>query len=84
MVQTAIPEWAKRIDSILHKQGRSRSWLARKIEMNHTQFSRLMNDRPTMTGSHYRLTDEIKHRIADALEIPESLIFTDAEHRKGS
>ncbi len=69
------PAWATIVDQILDERGSTRRWLARRIGMDESQFSRLMNNKPIASGSYYQLTPEIKKAIRHALDVPESLIF---------
>ncbi len=64
--------WAERVDELLDKKDRLPSWLAKRLNMDHSQLSRLMNGQ-----GRYRLSPELKTRIADILEVPESWIFGD-------
>ena len=74
MQRVARPEWARIVLDILSKKDRDSTWLAKKIGMHQSQMSRLINGDP-----RYHLSPEIKGRIAEALEVPESLVFSDVE-----
>ncbi len=77
MIQTTRSQWADRVESILAAKEPpwTRAWLAKQIGMHRSQLSRLMNGQPTTEGGYYRLTDEIRTRIARALGVPAEMIF---------
>ena len=67
--------WVSIVDDILHKQGRTRSWLAKRIGLTDSNMSRLMNGKPVYGNTYVTLTDERRRAISDGLEVPEHLIF---------
>jgi len=66
------PDWAKRVDDLLERQGRRNGWLARRLEMNRSQLSHIMHgDERYRSGAadSPQLTDLLV-RIADVFEVP--------------
>ena len=64
------PTWAQRVEEILEAQGRLRVWLAREIEMDFSQLSRMMAGDP-----RYHIKPEFRAKVARALRVPERLLF---------
>lgn len=59
-------------ERVLEQQGRSISWLARKAKVSASYAHRMLHgDRP--------LTEEFKAAAADALGVPEDILFPPAE-----
>ena len=58
------------IEALLHFQGRSWGWLAQRARMSESKLRALRRGRP-----HHVLHDWQRKLIAEALEVPESMIF---------
>lgn len=74
-MQQTKPVWAERVDQILQTKERSRSWLARRLGIERSQLTRLMDGKPTGGGFFYSLSQERQKRIAEILEVPVGMIF---------
>ena len=67
-----IPPWAANIKAVLATQGRTISWLAAKVGIHQSLMSRMLGVDP-----RYRVSADLKHKMAEANKHPERLQFCD-------
>jgi len=76
------PDWAKRVEDLLKRQGRRNAWLAGRLEMNRSQLSHIMHgDERYRSGAadSPQLTNLII-RIADVFEVPDYFLTEPGPH----
>ena len=61
---------AQRVKNILKDQGRSQVWLAGRLDMDSTTLSHILSG-----YSRYRVTTQLKAKIAEILGIPYAMIY---------